>query len=65
MADVKEMRIFAAEQIVVHPDLPLVLKNYSKEVIRHNPENVVTFSRQYFEQYLKDSGYFDDNLEKL
>jgi len=42
------MRIFSAEQIVVHPELPSVLKNYSKEVIRKNPDNVIQFSRQYF-----------------
>jgi hypothetical protein len=41
MADVREMRIFSAEQIVVHPELPMVLKNYSKEVIRKNPDNVI------------------------
>ena len=65
MADVREMRIFAADQIIVPGDLPTVLKNYSKEVIRKNPGNVVQFSREYFEQLLKEQGYFDDNLDKL
>jgi hypothetical protein len=37
MADIKEMRIFCAEQIVVPDDLPSILKNYSKEVIRESP----------------------------
>lgn len=45
MADVREMRIFAADQIEVHMDLPQILKNYSKEVIRNNPDNVISFSR--------------------
>ena len=49
MADVKEMRIFSAEQIEVPPTLPEILKNFSKEVIRNNPENLIKFSREYFE----------------
>ncbi len=49
MADVKEMRIFAPEQIEVPSTLPEILKNYSKAVIRNNPENIISFSRKYFE----------------
>ena len=49
MADIKEMRIFCAEQIEVPDALPEILKNYSKAVIRNNPENIITFSRKYFE----------------
>ena len=49
MADVKEMRIFCAEQIEVPDELPEILKNYSKAVIRNNPENIISFSRKYFE----------------
>ena len=49
MADVKEMRIFCAEQIEVPDALPEILKNYSKAVIRNNPENILSFSRKYFE----------------
>ena len=49
MADVKEMRIFCAEQIEVPDVLPEILKNYSKAVIRNNPENIISFSRKYFE----------------
>lgn len=41
------------------------MKNYSKEVIRSNPEDVIAFSRQYFENLLKEDGYFDDHLSKL
>jgi hypothetical protein len=44
MADVREQRIFCAEQIFVPPELPLILKHYSKEVIRNNPEDIVAFS---------------------
>ena len=50
---------------MVHQDLPVILKDYSKEVIRRNPDNMVKFSREYFEQLLKEQGYFDDNLDKL
>ena len=49
MADIKEMRIFCAEQIEVPESLPEILKNYSKAVIRNNPENIISFSRKYFE----------------
>jgi hypothetical protein len=65
MADVREMRIFSAEQIVVAEDLPKILLDYSKEVIRKNPENVIKFSRLYFEQKCKETGFFEDNREKL
>ena len=34
MADVKEQRIFCADQIEVPDDFPSILKNFSKEVIR-------------------------------
>ena len=49
MADVREMRIFSADQIVVPEELPQILKEFSKEVIRENPEDVIKFSREYFE----------------
>ncbi len=62
MADVQEMRIFSAEQIEVHMDLPSILKAFSKEVIRQSPTNIVSFSRGYFESILKAQGYnFDEN----
>ena len=50
MADVREMRIFSAEQIVVPQDLPEILKDFSKEVIRSSPQDIISFSREYFEQ---------------
>lgn len=48
MADIKEMRIFCAEQIEVPKTLPEILKNYSKAVIRNNPSDIVAFSRKYY-----------------
>ncbi|CAG9459970.1 unnamed protein product [Pedinophyceae sp. YPF-701] len=40
--------IYCAEQIVIPPDLAEVLKSYTKEVIRRQPEDVVEFSAIYF-----------------
>ena len=57
------MRIFAPEQIEVHRDFPKILKDYSKEVIRNAPENVVKFSREYFEAILKEQGYSFDGAK--
>ena len=47
-ATMETNRIFSAEQIVVHPDLPIVLKDYSKALIRANPKNIDAFSAEYF-----------------
>ena len=41
-----EMRIFCAEQIEVPKELPEILKNYSKIIIRNNPNDIVDFSRK-------------------
>ena len=54
MADIREMRIFSADQIEVPKDLPDILKNFSKEVIRNNPKDLVHFSRQYFESKVQE-----------
>lgn len=65
MSNLKEMRIFAAEQIRVQDEFPKILKDLTKEIIRKNPENPAKFARAYFEQLLKDKGYFEDHLDKL
>jgi len=44
MSDVKQQRIFCAEQISVPERLPALLKHYTKAVIKENPENIVNFS---------------------
>lgn len=54
MSDVREMRIFSADQIEVPQDLPTILKDFSKEVIRSNPKDLVKFSREYFENKLNE-----------
>ena len=63
MADYKEGRIFAADQINVPAEVPMLLKNYSKEVIKANPDDLITFSREYFEKILKERG-FDFNKKE-
>lgn len=59
MSDVRQMRIFAAEQIEVPDAFPGILKNFVKEVVRQQPEELVTFSRQYFENMLKNRADFN------
>jgi hypothetical protein len=48
-------RIFSADQIEVHPDLALILKEYTKAVIKANPEDIVQFSADYFKQKVEES----------
>lgn len=43
-------RIFSAEQIQVHPDLSKIIREYTKAVIRENPEDLIDFSWKYFRQ---------------
>lgn len=52
MQDFKDQRIYCAEQIYVPDQLPIVMKNFSKEVIRKQPKNLNKFALEYFkEQY--------------
>jgi hypothetical protein len=48
-------RIFSAEQIKLHPILPKILKDYTKAVIKANPENIVEFSYNYFKDKVDDT----------
>lgn len=43
-------RIFSAEQIEVHPDLAGIIKDYTKAVIKGNPDDILEFSWQYFKE---------------
>ena len=65
MADVKQMRIFCAAQIEVPETLPEILKNYSKRVIRENPEDLVDFSRKYFEELRAQRDKIKNETEKV
>ena len=49
-------RIFIPEQIQVHSDLPSILKNYTKAVIKANPADIYQFSFDYFQQVLAERG---------
>ena len=46
--------MYCAEQIQIPPDMPPILKAYSKEVIRNNPKDIIAFSVDYFKQRLDD-----------
>eukprot|EP00736_Rhodelphis_marinus_P009245 Rmarinus@m.27132 len=56
--------IYCAEQIVVPPELPDIMKAYTKEVIRNQPENIFEFSANYFAQFVS-SNETDSTLEQL
>jgi hypothetical protein len=43
-------RIFCAEQIHVPPELARILREYTKAVIKENPDDVVAFSWKYFKE---------------
>jgi len=45
MSDVRKQYIFSAEQIEVPDEFPGILKNFVKEVVRNQPENMIQFSR--------------------
>ncbi len=65
MADVREQRIYCAEQIVVPEQLPNILKHYSKAVIKENPTNIIEFSAKYFRALeKKSSNKAFDHIEK-
>jgi len=48
--------IYSAEQIVVPPDLADILKAYTKEVVRRQPEDLLEFSAIYFANLANVSG---------
>lgn len=65
MADVREQRIYCAEQIVVPEELPNILKHYSKAVIKENPANIISFSSKYFRNLLdQQNSKAKDHIEK-
>ncbi|KAJ3319402.1 Ropporin-1-like protein [Boothiomyces sp. JEL0866] len=40
--------IYSAEQIKIPPELPEILKNYAKFIIKSNPPNIIASSQEYF-----------------
>lgn len=50
MTPIKPMeQIFSAQQIRVPTSLPTIMKNYTKEVLRFQPNDIVSFSHLYFQ----------------
>ena len=43
-------RIFSAEQLKVPPQLPNILRDFSKEVIRYQPDNIAQFGISIIDQ---------------
>lgn len=63
-APIKPMEeIFSADQILVPPALPTIMKNYTKEVIRFQPKDILAFSYLYF-QAITD-GELDDFIANV
>lgn len=55
-------RMYCAEQIYVPPDLPHILKAFSKAIIFEKPKDIIDFSVKYFKKQLENppnssSGY--------
>ncbi|GIQ90542.1 hypothetical protein KIPB_013372, partial [Kipferlia bialata] len=46
MADIDQ--IYCAEQISIPTELPEIIKQYTKAVIREQPKDIVSFSAKYF-----------------
>ncbi|KAI8900368.1 hypothetical protein BC833DRAFT_582116 [Globomyces pollinis-pini] len=40
--------IYSAEQIVIPPELPEILKNYAKYIIKQQPKDIIIASSEYF-----------------
>jgi hypothetical protein len=56
-------RIFSAEQIVVHPDLAKIIREYTKAAIRKAPigtDEIIDFSVEYFKKKVAE-----DNAMRL
>ncbi|KAJ3097921.1 Ropporin-1-like protein [Physocladia obscura] len=45
--------LYCAEQIKIPPDLPDILKNYTKHIIRTQPADIMTCSAEYFARLSK------------
>ena len=50
MINLREQKIYCAEQIYVPQDLTKVLKKYSKSVIRNQPQDLLYYSMRYFQK---------------
>lgn len=46
--------LYSAEQIAVPDALPQILKDWTKEVIRASPQDIIAFSADYFARKLEE-----------
>ena len=64
MQDIAEQRIYCAEQIYVPDELPLLMKRFSKAVIRAQPKNLIDFALEYFEAEVAKDKLGEQKSEK-
>jgi hypothetical protein len=48
-------KIFSADQIKIHPELAQILREYTKAVIRANPDDILEFSWSYFRSKIEEN----------
>ncbi|KDO33141.1 hypothetical protein SPRG_01953 [Saprolegnia parasitica CBS 223.65] len=48
-------RIFSAEQIAVPIELPLILKEWTKDIIRASPADIIAYSLTWFQEKAADA----------
>lgn len=47
-------RIFSADQIKVHAELSKTIREYTKQVIKNNPDDILEYSYLYFKKKFDD-----------
>lgn len=52
--------LYSAEQIKIPPDLPEILKNYAKFIIRSCPQDILHSSKDYFTRLALQSSQAQD-----
>ncbi|KAJ1549916.1 Ropporin-1-like protein, partial [Cladochytrium tenue] len=57
--------LYCAEQIRVPPELPDILKNYTKHVIRSQPDDLLAASAEYFGKLAKQRAPAGQRLSKM
>jgi hypothetical protein len=54
---------YSAEQIKVPASLPEILKNYAKQVIKNQPNDIMEFSKEYFTRLAKQNSHSTKNTQ--
>ena len=47
MSQINQKAIYSSEQIKIPPDMPEILKNYAKFVLKTNPTDIMAASAEY------------------